>query len=154
MASGIALTSANVAYKNQTIEDGIISAREFCEMDMSNIDLMVLSACQTGLGRFSDEGPAGLVRGLKKAGAGSLIVSLWSVSDEATTLFMKHLYRAISEQNSPDIHAAFNAARLNFSKETRQVRQFNSKRMKTERFEESYNLPRFCNSFILIDAIK
>lgn len=154
LASGIALTSANVAYKNQTIEDGIISAREFCEMDMSNIDLMVLSACQTGLGRFSDEGPAGLVRGLKKAGAGSLIVSLWSVSDEATTLFMKHLYRAISEQNSPDIHAAFNAARLNFSKETRQVRQFNSKRMKTERFEESYNLPRFCNSFILIDAIK
>lgn len=153
LASGIALTSANVAYKNQTIEDGIISAREFCEMDMSNIDLMVLSACQTGLGRFSDEGPAGLVRGLKKAGAGSLVVSLWSVSDEATTLFMKHLYRAISEQNSPDIHAAFNAARLNFSRETRQVRKFNSKKMKNERFEESYNLPRFCNSFILIDAI-
>ena len=132
----------------------IISAREFCEMDMSHIDLMVLSACQTGLGRFNDEGPAGLVRGLKKAGAGALIVSLWNVSDEATMLFMKHLYKAMSEQNSIDIHAAFNTARLNFSLETKDVRRFNSKRMKTDRYKESYNLPRFCNSFILIDAIK
>lgn len=154
LASGIALTSANVAYKNQSQEDGIISAREFCEMDMSHIDLMVLSACQTGLGRFNDEGPAGLVRGLKKAGAGALIVSLWNVSDEATMLFMKHLYKAMSEQSTIDIHAAFNTARLNLSTETKQVRRFNSKRMKTDRFEESYNQPRFCNSFVLIDAIK
>lgn len=154
LASGIAFTGANIDYRHNNKEDGIISAREFCEMDMSNIDLMVLSACQTGLGRFCDEGPAGLVRGLKKAGVGSLIVSLWSVSDEATMLFMKHLYKAIREQSTPDIHAAFNTARLNFSKETRLVRQFNPKRMKTERFGESYNLPRFCNSFILIDSIK
>ena len=154
LASGIALTGANVAYKNQGQEDCIISAREFCEMDMSYIDLMVLSACQTGLGRFNDEGPAGLVRGLKKAGAGALIVSLWNVSDEATMLFMKHLYKAMSEQSSIDIHAAFNTARLNFSLETKDVRRFNSKRMKTERYKETYNLPRFCNSFILIDAIK
>lgn len=154
LSSGIALTGANVAYKNQDLEDGIISAREFCEMDMSHIDLMVLSACQTGLGRFNDEGPAGLVRGLKKAGAGALIVSLWNVSDEATMLFMKHLYKAMSEQSSIDIHAAFNTARLNFSLETKDVRRFNSKRMKTERYKETYNLPRFCNSFILIDAIK
>ena len=154
LASGIAFTGANVAYKNKGQEDCIISAREFCEMDLSNVDLMVLSACQTGLGRFNDEGPAGLVRGLKKAGAGSLIVSLWSVSDEATMLFMKHLYKAMSEQNSIDIHAAFNTARLNFSLETKDVRRFNSKRNKTDRYKESYNLPRFCNSFILIDAIK
>ena len=154
LASGIALTGANVAYKKQNQEDGIISAREFCEMDMSHIDLMVLSACQTGLGRFNDEGPAGLVRGLKKAGAGALIVSLWNVSDEATMLFMKHLYKAMSEQSTIDIHAAFNTARLNFSTENKQVRRFNSKRMKTDRFEESYNQPRYCNSFILIDAIK
>lgn len=154
LASGIALTGANVAYKNQDQEDCIISAREFCEMDMSHIDLMVLSACQTGLGRFNDEGPAGLVRGLKKAGAGVLIVSLWNVSDEATMFFMKHLYKAMSEQSSIDIHAAFNTARLNFSLETKNVRRFNSKRMKTERYKETYNLPRFCNSFILIDAIK
>jgi len=154
LASGIALTGANVAYKSQDQEDCIISAREFCEMDMSHIDLMVLSACQTGLGRFNDEGPAGLVRGLKKAGAGALIVSLWNVSDEATMLFMKHLYKAMSEQSSIDIHAAFNTARLNFSLEAKDVRRFNSKRMKTERYKETYNLPRFCNSFILIDAIK
>lgn len=154
LASGIALTGANVAYKSQDQEDCIISAREFCEMDMSHIDLMVLSACQTGLGRFNDEGPAGLVRGLKKAGAGALIVSLWNVSDEATMLFMKHLYKAMSEQSSIDIHAAFSTARLNFSLETKDVRRFNSKRMKTDRYKESYNLPRFCNSFILIDAIK
>ena len=154
LSSGIALTGANIAYKNEGCEDGIISAREFCEMDMSNIELIVLSACQTGLGRFSDEGPAGLVRGLKKAGVGTLIVSLWSVSDEATMLFMKHLYKAISEQSSPDIHAAFNAARINFSKESKLMRSFDPKKMKAVRYEYSYNQPRYCNSFILIDAIK
>ncbi len=157
LASGIALTGANVAYRNSVAEDGIISAREFCEMDMGGVDLMVLSACQTGLGRFSDEGPAGLVRGLKKAGAGALIVSLWSVDDEATMLLMKHLYRAMAEANASgsvvDIHEAFNAARMNFSKETRMVRGFDRRKMKRTEYEESYNLPRFCNSFILIDSI-
>lgn len=43
---------------------------------------------------------------------------------------MKHLYKAMSEQSSIDIHAAFNTARLNFSLETKDVRRFNSKRMK------------------------
>lgn len=154
LATGIAMTGANIAYKEGCSEDGIISAREFCEMDMTDIDLIILSACQTGLGRLSDEGPAGLVRGLKKAGAGALIVSLWSVDDEATMLFMKHLYKTISEQSKPDIHAAFNAARINFSKETRQMRTFDSHRLKTIRVEESFNQPRYCNSFILIDGIK
>lgn len=156
LASGIALTSANVAYKQQSQEDGIISAREFCEMDMSHIDLMVLSACQTGLGRFNDEGPAGLVRGLKKAGAGALIVSLWSVSDEATMLFMKHLYKSMSEQTKLDIHAAFNAARISFSKECRKSRSFNAARLKASKSDNkitTFNLPRYCNSFILLDAI-
>ncbi len=154
LASGIALTGANVAYRNGVAEDGILSAREFCEMDMRDVDLMVLSACQTGLGRFCDEGPAGLVRGLKKAGAGALLVSLWSVDDEATMLLMKHLYKAINEQKTPDIHEAFNAARMNFSKETKVVQRFDRRKMKKTEYEESYNLPRYCNSFILIDAVK
>lgn len=153
LASGIALTGANVAFRNGGAEDGIISAREFCEMDMGGVDLMVLSACQTGLGRFSDEGPAGLVRGLKKAGAGALIVSLWSVDDEATMLLMKHLYMAINEQKTPNIHEAFNTARMNFSKETKVVQGFDRRKMKRTQQEVSYNLPRFCNSFILIDSI-
>lgn len=158
LASGVALTGANVAYRNSAAEDGIVSAREFCDMDMGDVDLIVLSACQTGLGRFSDEGPAGLVRGLKKAGSGALIVSLWSVDDEATMLFMKHLYKAIAEANGSggtiDIHEAFNAARINFSKEAKVVQRFDRKKMKKVSYEESYNLPRFCNSFILIDAIQ
>lgn len=157
LASGVALTGANVAYRNSAAEDGIVSAREFCDMDMGDVDLIVLSACQTGLGRFSDEGPAGLVRGLKKAGSGALIVSLWSVDDEATMLFMKHLYKAIAEANGSggtiDIHEAFNAARINFSKEAKVVQRFDRRKMKKSEREESYNLPRFCNSFILIDSI-
>lgn len=154
LASGIALTGANVAYKSGSSEDGIISAREFCEMDLRNIDLIVLSACQTGLGRFSDEGPAGLVRGLKKGGAGAMIVSLWSVNDRATMLFMKHLYMALRRQTEPDIHTAFSRAREAFAKEPISVRKFDSKRMKAKRGEMTYGSPQYCNAFILIDGIK
>ena len=110
LASGIALSGANVAYKNEGNEDGILSARELCDMKLKHIDLIVLSACQTGLGVVSDEGPAGLVRGLKKSGANTIIATLWEVDDEATKLMMTFLYKISSANPQMGIYEALREA--------------------------------------------
>ncbi len=96
LASGIALKGANVAGRDGEKEDGLLSARELCDMDnLNGVDLVVLSACQTAQGVVSDEGPAGIVRGLKKAGVHTIMASLWPVDDAATARFMNAFYDAL-----------------------------------------------------------
>ena len=74
------------------IEDGILTAKEISGMDLRSTDMVVLSACQTGLGEITDEGVFGLQRGFKKAGVHTIIMSLWSVDDNATKLIMTEFY--------------------------------------------------------------
>ena len=75
--------------------DGILNALEIAQTDLRGLNLVVLSACQTALGDISlGEGVFGLQRGFKKAGAQSILMSLWEVDDEITQLFMTEFYRA------------------------------------------------------------
>ena len=74
-------------------EDGIVTSQEISHMDLRNINLVVLSACQTGLGDISNEGVYGLQRGFKKAGAKTILMSLSKVDDEATRILMVEFYR-------------------------------------------------------------
>lgn len=95
--SGLLLSGANVALKGvllpEGIDDGILTAKEIAELDLRTLDLVVLSACQTGLGEITGDGVFGLQRGFKKAGVNTLLMSLWKVDDEATRLLMTHFYQ-------------------------------------------------------------
>jgi CHAT domain-containing protein/Tfp pilus assembly protein PilF len=74
-------------------EDGILQMNEIFNLDL-NAELVVLSACQTGLGKLvKGEGLIGLTRAFMYAGASSVVVSLWNVRDSSTAEFMKSFYR-------------------------------------------------------------
>jgi CHAT domain-containing protein len=76
-------------------EDGALEVGEISELDM-DCDLVVLSACQTGRGQlFSGEGIVGLSRAFLRAGARSVVVSLWNVSDISTSQLMKSFYQQL-----------------------------------------------------------
>lgn len=78
--------------RDGTPRDGFLRAHELYNLDLS-ADLVVLSACETGLGRqVRGEGIVGLTRGFMYAGAARVVVSLWSVSDRATAALMSTFY--------------------------------------------------------------
>ena len=87
------------------IDDGILTAQEIAQLNLQNLHLTVLSACQTGTGMLQEDGVFGVQRGFKKAGAHTLVMSLWSVSDPVTMLMMTSFYEAL--QNEPSLTKAF-----------------------------------------------
>ena len=96
--SGLLFSGCNHAIHHEQIpdgeEDGILTAQEISMLDLRGLDLVVLSACQTGLGDIiSGEGVFGLQRGFKKAGAKTILMSLDKVDDEATRILMVEFYR-------------------------------------------------------------
>ncbi len=97
--SGLVLAGGNHAWKTgkparPDLEDGILTAYEISQMNLSNTELVVLSACETGLGDLvGNEGVYGLQRAFKIAGAKYLIMSLWQVPDFQTQVFMSAFYK-------------------------------------------------------------
>ena len=96
--SGLLFSGCNRAFRHEQIpdgeEDGILTAQEISTLDLRGLDLVVLSACQTGLGEISSgEGVFGLQRGFKNAGAKTILMSLDKVDDEATRILMVEFYR-------------------------------------------------------------
>lgn len=93
----------------------------------------MLSACQTGLGDVKGDGVFGLQRGLKKAGVNSILMSLWEVDDEATSMLMVEFYKNITNGIS--------------KKES--LRMAQKKIRETQGFEDPDNWA----SFILLDGL-
>ena len=91
--SGLALSQANAWRRAQTADDGILTALELRDLDLSGTRLAVLSACETGLGEGSyNQGLYGMRRALSIAGAESQVLSLWPISDQVTREFMVSFY--------------------------------------------------------------
>ncbi|MBQ9073172.1 MAG: CHAT domain-containing protein [Muribaculaceae bacterium] len=157
--SAFMFAGAETNIKNRRFDsansDGILSAREISASNLENVNLFVASACQTGLGYVTADGVYGIQRGLKNAGVGAMIVSLWSVSDEATRIFMTALYKHMKAGD--DLHTAFDKARdVLCSPVDVARRKFNPARLAGEVVYESqtkYDKPQYRNAFILIDAI-
>ena len=96
--SGLILAFGNYAWQTGKPmmpgeEDGILTALEISQMDLSSTELVVLSACESGLGDLSgNEGVYGLQRAFKIAGVKNLIMSLWQIPDLETSEFMITFY--------------------------------------------------------------
>jgi CHAT domain-containing protein/Tfp pilus assembly protein PilF len=85
-------SSLVLTQKKNSAEDGYLQAAEIFNLDI-NADLVVLSACQTGLGKMiRGEGMVGLTRAFMYAGTPSVLVSLWNVSDISTAVLMEKFY--------------------------------------------------------------
>jgi len=110
-------------------DDGILLSEEIENLDFNKLNLVVLSACGTGLGNPTNDGVYGLQRAFKKAGAQTIIMSLWNVDDNATALMMETFYQELIKTNSK--HRAFK----NAQKTVREV------------FEDPY----YWSAFIMLD---
>ena len=137
--NGLLFAGANTALRGSTVptgqDDGILTALELSGLDFRGLDLVVLSACQTGLGQVTGEGVFGLQRGFKKAGAQTLMMSLWKVDDQATRLLMTEFYRNLLDGKSK---------REAFGNAQQYLRAAEGGK---------YNHPRYWAAFILLDGI-
>lgn len=138
--SGLLFAGAQNAFEGKDIpidiEDGILTAKDISRMDLRGTDLVVISACQSGLGEVTGDGVFGLQRGFKKAGVQSIVMSLWEVSDEATKIMMTRFYEYLAKGKSK--YDAFREAQ-------RYLRKYEG---------GLYDEPEYYAAFVLLDAIK
>jgi CHAT domain-containing protein len=121
--SGLLLAGASNAlyYRRNQIsfseeEDGILTAYEAMNLDLDHTELVVLSACETGLGTVKNgEGVYGLQRALKVAGARNIILSLWKVDDRTTQKLLYYFYQGWLKHQ--DKHKAFKEAQVKLREE-------------------------------------
>ena len=97
MWAGLMLAGGNNIWQGKfdltNVEDGILTADEISRMDLSNTKLAVLSACETARGKVDPvDGVYGLQRAFKMAGVGTIVMSLWKVQDESTSMLMTQFY--------------------------------------------------------------
>lgn len=133
IGTGFILSGANSAWNRKAQikpdEDGVLLSEDISRMNLIGCELFVLSGCQSGEGKMSQDGVAGLQRALKRAGVKTMLVSLWNVNDEVTKDFMIAFYDNLFKYQ--DKYMAYKTAQLQIKKK--------------------YNDPYYWASFILID---
>lgn len=116
-------------------DDGILTAMEISTLDLRTLDLVTLSACQTAQGDITGDGVFGLQRGFKKAGANSILMSLWKVDDAATCELMTEFYK--NWMNGKSKHDALELA----------------KEVVRSQKERGWDNPKYWAAFILLDGL-
>lgn len=100
--SGLVFAGGNAAWLGKKNVDGVLggvlTAKDIANLDFKGTDLLVLSACKTGQGKVTAEGVFGLQRAFKKAGVGTIIMSLWNVDDKVTSEFMIAFYGRLTDK--------------------------------------------------------
>ena len=117
------------------IDDDILTAFEISQLDLRKVDMVVLSACETGLGDINSNGIYGLQRGFKKAGVNTILMSLDKVDDEATKLLMVEFYKNLMDGKSK---------RQSLKDAQKYLRQVDNGK---------YDKPEYWASFIMLDGI-
>lgn len=117
LRTGLILSGGNYAWSGKTAiegtEDGIVTAYEISQLNLNNTELVVLSACETGLGDVKGtEGVFGLQRAFKIAGVKKMIVSLWKVPDKETSELMTGFYSYWLKGNTIDAAFALSQAAM------------------------------------------
>lgn len=103
--SGLVMSGGSLSSKQ-----GLLTANEVAQCNLSNTDIACLASCHSGQGEVTSEGIYGLQRAFKKAGAKTVIMNLWDASDVATECFMTNFYSDLIN-GSKDRHKAFQYAR-------------------------------------------
>ncbi|MDX1944997.1 MAG: tetratricopeptide repeat protein [Pirellulaceae bacterium] len=105
LLSGIVLAGANQP-PDPTKDDGVLTALEVADLDLRQLELATLSACETGLGATANgEGLLGLQRAFQVAGAKSVVASLWKVDDDAARDLMERFYENLWTKNMGKLQA-------------------------------------------------
>jgi CHAT domain-containing protein len=114
LCSGLVFAGVNGnSFDKDELNDGVLFAQEIANMNLSGTDLVVLSACQTGLGEIrNNEGMFGLQRAFKLAGVNTLLISLWDVPVEYTGRFISQFYRELLSDEHLSKQKAFRVAQL------------------------------------------
>lgn len=135
--SGLFFSGANLGLRGESlpndVEDGVLTALELSNMNLGHVDMVVMSACESGLGETSGEGVFGLQRGFKLAGANTLLMSLWKVDDTATQILMSNFYKNYLSGKS--------------KQESLKLAQ------QSLRNNSEYTAPEYWAAFILLDAL-
>lgn len=119
LLSGIVLAGANHGHEATGCHDGFLTAEELSFLDMSRVELVVLSACSTGIGGMTDQGSLGVRRTLRHAGARTVVSSLWLVPDESTSRLMSRFYELMWLDGQGKLEALRNA-KLDLLRQNRQ----------------------------------
>ncbi len=119
------------------VDDGWLTSREISNLDLKDVELVVLSACDTGRGEIDADGVFGLQRGFKMAGVDGLLMSLWKVDDDATCVFMTEYYKMWIGKGYTKREAMVAA---------REVVRSNK--------EKGWDSPRYWAAFIMLDGLE
>ncbi len=115
LKSGLAFANANLA-RTKGDSQGVVTGLKLAGLDLKNTDLVVLSACETGLGDINEaEGVTGLNKAFIKAGAKNIVMSLWNVADKETIQLMDGFYSNI--KNTGDYQKGLKESKIKMIQE-------------------------------------